>query len=79
MSDTQFNCVLGICCLERQQGARVLGRVMVEKGIAKDLAEALPYCEFMMNNFDLAPYLSLANLKAEIAKYARGADYVEGV
>ena len=69
ISDPILNCVLEVCCAsaKAQDG---LARLIVQEGISE--ADAKKCSAYMHEYFDLAPKGSLVQLKADIARLARG-------
>jgi len=70
-----LNCVLAVCCDPFSDNQRrALTSMLVEDGICKD-DEAAKVAAWVLKKFDLAEAGTLTELKASIAKLARGEDY----
>jgi hypothetical protein len=70
ISDPVLNCLLEVCCGAAQAQAG-LAKAMVDAGVCAP-AEAHKCAAWVHEYFDLAPKGSLVQLKADIARLARG-------
>lgn len=68
------NCLLGICCPPGSAEAKqsLTDAIIAAKGFhGHDCEVVASAVDWLMDNYDLAPYKSLRLLFSEIAKYAR--------
>ena len=71
LSDPELNCILAVCCDPEPATAR-LSKRLLKDGVCEDAAHADRCAAWVQATFDLAPKGSLVQLKADIARLARG-------
>jgi hypothetical protein len=73
ISDPIMNCILEVCCGSAASETR-LAEAMLEAGVCDNKQHAKKCAAWIHEYFDLAPVGTLADFKAQIAKFALSAN-----